>query len=212
MSSREFNTFSIEHRNLLLKVVEVKQEVRRGQEQSLVSGAPAERGSDRVARDVVRLQHQAEIYQQDVLASTDLRRRDLHEATPGRRFTDNGVIWPTDYVVFRHNTEAFNRCVCNESNPVFITKDNINMLAVDRQPYMAVAHIRPESPEAGDSDEPTDESYRQILILESKDKTVIMINPNRCYVNDDENTLNEDSLLEMSRAGEALLQATDPNK
>ncbi|CCO36999.1 hypothetical protein BN14_11149 [Rhizoctonia solani AG-1 IB] len=205
MSSREFKTFSIKHRNLLLKVVEVKQEVRRGQEQSLVSGAPAERESDRIVRDVARLQHQAEIYQQDVLTAS--RRAQVYEE---ETFMKRHLVDASQATGSSDPLTTWYSVVTQKPSAASEEPDSDNETLVDRQPYMAVAHIRPENPKA-DSDEPTDESYRQILILESKDKTVIMINPNRCYVNDDENTLNEDSLLEMSRAGEALLQATDPN-
>ncbi|KAF8697283.1 hypothetical protein RHS03_07777, partial [Rhizoctonia solani] len=180
MSSGEFNTFSIKHRHLVLKVVEVKHQVHRHQEQGVRSGAPAERGSDRIGRDVALLQRQAEIYHQDLL-------------TASRRAQD-------------YEEEAFMKRHLEASQHA--SDDDTS---VDREPYLAVAHVRPTRPETMGSDEPVDESYRQILILESKDKTVIMINPNRCYPNDQADSLNEESLLEMSRAGEVLLQATDPD-
>ncbi|CAE6422781.1 unnamed protein product [Rhizoctonia solani] len=152
MSSGEFNTFSIKHRHLVLKVVEIKHEVQEHQQQSIISASPEGRGYDRIARDVVRLQKQAEVYHRDVMTASHL----------------------------------------------------------DREPYLAVAHVRPTKSELDDSDL-KDEWYRQILILESKEKTMVMINPNRCYLTEESDLLAESSLLEMSRAGEALLQATDPD-
>ncbi|CAE6448862.1 unnamed protein product [Rhizoctonia solani] len=70
MSSREFNTFSIKHRHLVLKVVEIKHEVQRQEQQSIISATPAGRGHDRIARDVVRLQNQAEVYHRDVMTAS----------------------------------------------------------------------------------------------------------------------------------------------
>ncbi|CCO33792.1 hypothetical protein BN14_07878 [Rhizoctonia solani AG-1 IB] len=100
MSSREFNTFSIKHRHLVLKVVEVKQEVRRGQEQNVVTGTPVGRGSDRIARDVALLQRQAEIYHRDLLTAS--RRAQDHEDqafmkrhTEGATSTTESIASPT---------------------------------------------------------------------------------------------------------------------
>ncbi|CAE6391397.1 unnamed protein product [Rhizoctonia solani] len=207
MSSGEFKAFSIKHRHLVLKVVEVKQEVYRHQEQSVVSGAPAERGSDRIARDVVRLQHQVEIYQQDVLTAS--RRAQINEEESFMKRHLEGASQTTGS---SDPTTTWYSVVSQKPSTVSESGSDSETL-VDREPYLAVAHVRSTSSEAGDSNEPTDESYRQILILESRDKTMIMItqDPNRCYANEEVNPLNESSLLEMSRAGEALLRATDPN-
>ncbi|KAF8668563.1 hypothetical protein RHS04_08945 [Rhizoctonia solani] len=174
MSSGEFNTFSIKHRHLVLKVVEIKHEVQEHQQQSIISASPAGRGYDRIARDVVRLQNQAEVYHQDVMTAS--HRAQLREE---------------ESFIKRH-------------------LESSTAEAIDREPYLAVAHVRPTKSELDDSD-PKDEWYRQILILESKEKTMVMINPNRCYLTEESDLLAESSLLEMSRAGEALLQATDPD-
>ncbi|GAB1527636.1 hypothetical protein RhiTH_010961 [Rhizoctonia solani] len=88
MSSGEFNAFSIKHRHLVLKVVEVKQEVHRDRNQSVLSGNPVGRGTDRIVRDVVRLQHQAEIYQQDVLTASR-RAQDHEEETFMKRYLED---------------------------------------------------------------------------------------------------------------------------
>ncbi|CCO37069.1 hypothetical protein RSOLAG1IB_09774 [Rhizoctonia solani AG-1 IB] len=223
MSSREFNTFSIKHRHLVLKVVEVKQEVRRNQEQDVVSGTPAGRGSDRIVRDVALLHRQAEIYHQDLLTASR-RAQDYEEEAFMKRHLEGTEQAPesSDPTTTWYSVISQKPLAASDS-----ASDNETL--VDREPYLAVAHVRPTGPDGEGTEMAADESYRQILILENKDKTVIMINPNRCFVNEEGNGLNgapilplldpatnlaqtEDSLLELSRAGEALLQATDPNK
>ena len=51
----------------MLKVIEVKQEIHRQQQQSASSDTIEGRGSDRIARDVVHIQNHAKIFQQDLL-------------------------------------------------------------------------------------------------------------------------------------------------
>ncbi|GAB1528088.1 hypothetical protein RhiTH_011279 [Rhizoctonia solani] len=214
MSSGEFNTFSIKHRHLVLKVVEIKHEVQEHQQQSIISASPAGRGYDRIARDVVRLQNQAEVYHRDVMSPCAASRGGVfHKAA--LRVIDSGgesgncvvttlfsnphspiVIQPYNHMVFCYQPKTLGR---------------YSLTGIDREPYLAVAHVRPTKSELDDSD-PKDEWYRQILILESKEKTMVMINPNRCYLTEESDLLAESSLLEMSRAGEALLQATDPDQ
>ncbi|KAF8675681.1 hypothetical protein RHS04_06631 [Rhizoctonia solani] len=94
MSSGEFNTFSIKHRHLVLKVVEVKHQVHRHQEQGVRSGAPAERGSDRIGRDVALLQRQAEIYHQDLLTASR-RAQDYEEEAFMKRHLE-GTLQTTE--------------------------------------------------------------------------------------------------------------------
>ncbi|CAE6361289.1 unnamed protein product [Rhizoctonia solani] len=206
MSSGEFNTFSIKHRHLVLKVVEIKHEVQRHQQQSIISAAPAGRGYDRIARDVVRLQNQADVYHRDVMTASHRAQLQEEESFMKRHLetetAESSNPTATWYSVINQkpSTDSFS---ISESG-----SDSETL--VDREPYFAVAHVRPTKPELGDS-ESTDEWYRQILILESKDKTMIMINPNRCYLSEDSDPLVESSLLEMSRAGEALLRAADPD-
>ncbi|ELU45143.1 hypothetical protein AG1IA_00827 [Rhizoctonia solani AG-1 IA] len=77
MSSGEFNTFSIKHRHLVLRVVEIKHEVQQHQQQSIISANTAGRGYDRIARDVIRLQDQVEVYHRDVMTAS--HRAQFHE-------------------------------------------------------------------------------------------------------------------------------------
>ncbi|GAB1528078.1 hypothetical protein RhiTH_011269, partial [Rhizoctonia solani] len=83
----------------------------------------------------------------------------------------------------------------------------------DLQPYLAIAHVRPSQSDPSGSAKPADDdSYREIILLESEEKTIIMINPNRRHLSKELDPSDETSLLEMSRAGEALLRTTDPHK
>ncbi|QRW15613.1 hypothetical protein RhiXN_03614 [Rhizoctonia solani] len=199
MSSGEFNTFSIKHRHLVLKVVEIKHEVQEHQQQSIISASPEGRGYDRIARDVVRLQKQAEVYHRDVMTASHRAQLREEESFVKRHLESSTAEASLGTVL----SQLCFQTPLPYSHPALQPH-------VDREPYLAVAHVRPTKSELDDSDL-KDEWYRQILILESKEKTMVMINPNRCYLTEESDLLAESSLLEMSRAGEALLQATDPD-
>lgn len=212
MSEGEFNMFSIMHRNLVLKVVEVKHETQEQRSRSLFSASPADRQSFRIDHEAVHLFKQAQIYQRDVLTAS--RRAQLAEeenflkqhelaseanSSQTQEPTDPTTTW---YSVIS-STPRTDSTLSEEPDSDVAT-------LVDRQPYLAVAHVRPKKLESADKESTDGESYRQILILEMKDRTMIMLNPNRCHLNEESNPLNENSLLELSRAGEALLRATNP--
>ncbi|KAH7332914.1 hypothetical protein B0J17DRAFT_721693 [Rhizoctonia solani] len=205
LSEGEFNIFSIKHRQLVLKVVEVKQQAHEQQTRSILTASPAGRDSDRIDRNVFRVFRQTQIYHQDLLTAS--RRAQIEEE---ERFFQSLDEESTQSGSSDPMTTWYS--VISSKSPTESDSSSDSTTLVNREPYLAVAHVRAKKPEAADPEGSSDdESYRQILILESKDKTMIMINPNRCYLNEDYNPLNESSLLEMSRAGEALLQATDPN-
>ncbi|CUA77054.1 hypothetical protein RSOLAG22IIIB_12517 [Rhizoctonia solani] len=219
MASGEFSVFSIKHRHLVLKVVEVKQEIHRRQHQDASFSTAEGRGSDRIVRDIVRLQNHAEIFHQDLLTAS--RRAQLNEEerflgrhkeeyqtpevdyhyTPNHYLTSSQLADPTTWysvVSSKPSTESLSTSEWGSDTATL----------TDEQRYMAVAHIRSVKP--GSETPGDDDSVRQILILESNNKTVIVFDPNRYALNDTPNLLNETSLLEISRAGEALLRTTDP--
>lgn len=208
MAEREFTTFSIKHRHLVLKVVEVKHQVNEQKSRSAFSASPAGIQPFRLDQEVIQLSRQAQIYHSDLLTAS--RRAQIAEE---ERFLGRYSIHPhedslqtelpdptTWYSVVSYKSST-------DSLSVSETGSDAATL-VNREPYLALVHVRPA--EAGSSEGSTDDSYRQILITESSDKTVIMINPNRCHPNKEPDPLNESTLLEMSRASEALLRATDP--
>ncbi|CAE6486077.1 unnamed protein product [Rhizoctonia solani] len=204
MGSGEFSVFSIKHRHLVLKVVEVKQEIHRQQHQDASSSTTEGRGSDRIVRDVVRIQNHAEIFHQDLLTAS--RRAQLNEEErflgyQKEEYETPELADPTTWYSVVSSKPSTDSLSTSEWGSDTVTLAN-------EQRYMAVAHIRPVEP--GSETPGDDDSVRQILILESNNKTVIVFDPNRHTLNDTPNLLNETSLLEMSRAGEALLRTTDP--
>ncbi|CEL62346.1 hypothetical protein RSOLAG1IB_10399 [Rhizoctonia solani AG-1 IB] len=215
LSQGEFDTFSIKYRNLVLKVVEVKQEAREEQTRSALSANPAGRQPFRVDQQVALLHRQARIYQRDVLtasrraqameeaAFSDMYRADPHLGSGPVELSDPTATW---YSVIAPSTRS-----SRESLASSITGSETSTL-VDRQPYLAIAHVRPSPSDSMDSKESSDgNTYREIIVLESDEKTIIMINPNRRHLNSGSDPEDETSLLDMSRAGEALLRATDPH-
>ncbi|CUA70915.1 hypothetical protein RSOLAG22IIIB_09182 [Rhizoctonia solani] len=218
---------------LALKVVEVKQEIHLQQHQDTSFSTAEGRGSDRIVRDVVRLQNHAEIFHQDLLTAN--RRAQLNEKdrflgrhkeeyqtpevdyhyTPNRYLTSSQLADPTTWysvVSSKPSTESL-----ATSDTAIL---EVFLFLADEHRYMAVAYISSVKP--GSETPEGDDSVRQILILESNNKTVIVFDPNRHALNDTPNVLNgfgaptvvtlgrKNSLLEMSRAGEALLRITDP--
>ncbi|KAF8692575.1 hypothetical protein RHS03_08594, partial [Rhizoctonia solani] len=114
-------------------------------------------------------------------------------------------IYQRDVLTASRRAQAMEEAVFNEIH-------GVDTQPVDRQPYLAIAHVRPGRSGSTDSTESADsDTYREILILESEEKTIVMINPNRRHLNKDFDPLDESSIQEMSRAGEALLRVTDPH-
>ncbi|KAJ1302309.1 hypothetical protein OPQ81_001126 [Rhizoctonia solani] len=207
LSSEEFNIYSIKHRHLVLKVFEVKQEIYLQQKQSIFSAAPAGRGSDRIARDVVRLQNQAEIYHQDVLTAS--RQAQIVEEERFLARIQQDSLQPEDSA--DRITTLYSFISPKNSTDTLSQAESVSDSAtlVGRQPYLAVAHVHPES--LGTEGSTDKDSVREIYILEAPGSTIVMYNPNPCPVNEESNPLNESSVLEMSRAARALLRATDSN-
>ncbi|KAB5588851.1 hypothetical protein CTheo_7705 [Ceratobasidium theobromae] len=79
--------------------------------------------------------------------------------------------------------------------------------SVGREPFLAIAHVRETKPTSEVAAPSEDDAYRRILILEQNNKRAFMIDPNPCYLDKDSEPLNEESLREMSQAGELLLKA-----
>ncbi|KAF8748841.1 hypothetical protein RHS01_10528 [Rhizoctonia solani] len=228
MSSGEFNTFSIKHRHLVLRVVEIKHEVQQHQQQSIISANTAGRGYDRIARDVIRLQDQVEVYHRDVMTAShraqfheeeSFIKRHLETSATATEAGPTTLFSQPSLLTSPYSRPALQphgiRLSAKKPRKITFQSRNRSPIAqhwvFDREPYLAIAHVRPTKSELDDSDS-KDEWYRQILILESKEKTMVMINPNRCYLTEESDLLAESSLLEMSRAGEALLKATDPDQ
>ncbi|CAE6508805.1 unnamed protein product [Rhizoctonia solani] len=70
LGEHEFRTFGIKHRQLLLKVVEVKRQAHEQQTQSIFSASPVGRDLDRVGRNVFRIFKETQIYHQDLLTAS----------------------------------------------------------------------------------------------------------------------------------------------
>ncbi|QRW15588.1 hypothetical protein RhiXN_03589 [Rhizoctonia solani] len=223
LSQGEFDTFSIKYRNLTLKVVEVKQEVHGEQTRGIFSASPAGRQPFRLDQQVALLYRQARIYQRDVLTASR-RAQAMEEAVfneihgvdtqPGSseiieaRITLNHA--PVADFILLPGVRIGGNLVLNSL--ASSTTGSETSTLVDRQPYLAIAHVRPGRSGSTDSTESADsDTYREILILESEEKTIVMINPNRRHLNKDFDPLDESSIQEMSRAGEALLRVTDPH-
>ncbi|CAE6445302.1 unnamed protein product [Rhizoctonia solani] len=171
LSSGEFNAFSIKYRSLLLKVVEVKQDIREEQSQSTLSSRSAGQTYN-INQEVYHLYMQAQIYQRDVLTAS--RRAQVDEDREFEQLQNMNFrpepkasepIEPaTTYWLLRSGT----------------TSENFRL--ADRKPYLAIAHIHPNQPGASDGMDPKeDKTYREIIIIESNGKTMIMINPNHRY-------------------------------
>ncbi|KAF8748848.1 hypothetical protein RHS01_10552 [Rhizoctonia solani] len=210
LSQGEFDTFSIKYRNLTFKVVEVKQEVHNEQTRGIFSASPAGRQPFRLDQQVALLYRQARIYQRDVLTASR-RAQAMEEAAFNEMHRVDTQPGSSEITEARLITHRISGIVSPDSLASSTTGSETSTL-VDRQPYLAIAHVRPgrsgptDSTEAADSD-----TYREILILESEEKTIVMINPNRRHLNKDLDPLDESSIQEMSRAGEALLRVTDPH-
>ncbi|CUA70914.1 hypothetical protein RSOLAG22IIIB_09181 [Rhizoctonia solani] len=193
LSSRQFSTFTIKHRRLLLKVVELKMEMEsQGSRDALVD--PSAYNSD-----VVQLHGQTEIFQRDVITAS--RRAQLDEE--GRLFAAGQEPGSPD-------TTWYSIITPQESSSDLDTASNSSTL-VDREPLVAVAHVRERNSSIAGPNSPENEAYRRILIMESNEKRMVMIDPNPCYLKKDADPMNESTLLEMSRAGETFLRATHPD-
>ncbi|KAH7332932.1 hypothetical protein B0J17DRAFT_676982, partial [Rhizoctonia solani] len=216
LTQGEFNTFSIKHRNLLLKVVEVKQDVHDEQTRSILSASPAERQPFHLDQEISRLYKQARIYHRDVITAS--RRAQANEERAFDELYGADSMPEPSQPESSDPTTTWYSIIAPSTRPSIDSRtisdsDSETITLVDRQPFLAVAHVRTKKSESIDPEASADnETYREILILENNEKTVIMFNPNRRYLNKESDSSDEQSLLDMSRAGEALLQATDPQK
>ncbi|GAB1527836.1 hypothetical protein RhiTH_011024 [Rhizoctonia solani] len=206
LAQGEFNMFSVKHRNLVLKVVEVKHEIRDEQTRGVLSASPAGRQPFHIDQEVSLLYRQAQIYHRDVLTASR-RAQAIEEEAFDKQY---GVA--SDDRLDSQTVNAYMVFAIVDSLTSSET-DSDTATLVESHPYLAIAHVRPELQQSTDSEDSVDKNtYREILLLESSEKTVIMINPNRRHVSKELDSSDETSLIEMSRAGEALLRATDPHK
>ncbi|KAJ1308132.1 hypothetical protein OPQ81_003852 [Rhizoctonia solani] len=217
LSEGEFITFSVKHRNLLLKVFEVKKAAHLEQNRGLLSTRTSEGQPYHIDQEVYRLYTEARIYQRDVLTASRRAKANEHlaveklnrtESTPdcpnSPESSDPATTW---YSVIAPSTRSSTDTLTQSD------VDSETSTLVDHKPYLAIARVRPHTFGLNDPEESTEnETYREILILESNEKTIVMFNPNLRYLNKEPDPLDEMSLLEMSRAGEALLHATNPQK
>ncbi|CAE6455893.1 unnamed protein product [Rhizoctonia solani] len=213
----EFNMFSVKHRNLVLKVVEVKHEIRDEQTRGALSASQTGRQPFRIDQEVSLLYRQAQIYHRDVLTASR-RAQAMEEATfdkmhgiePDSKFEASETHVPS---TSDPTTTWYSVIVPSPIDSLVTSQTDSDTSTPERQPYLAIAHVRPKQPELAGSEESTDkDTYREILMLESEGKTIVMINPNRRHPSKELNPADETSVLEMSRAAEALLRATDPHK
>ncbi|CAE6461021.1 unnamed protein product [Rhizoctonia solani] len=201
MNSRQYTSFSIKHRRLLLKVVEVK----RGMQDQKTRNAFSAASADRLAyhSEVAQLQGQTEIFHRDVItasrrAQIDEENRFLAAAEEAERSPDStwySIITPQ-------------RSSSSDTESGTISDDST---FADREPFVAVAHVRERSSSGDSLDSLDDDSYRRILIMENKEKRMIMIDPNPCRLDKEADPMNESTLVDMSRAGETLLRVTEPD-
>ncbi|CAE6412362.1 unnamed protein product [Rhizoctonia solani] len=216
LAQGEFNSFSVKHRNLLLRVIEIKHDLRDDQARGLLSANTAGHRTFRIDQQVSLLYKQAQIYQRDVMTASR-RAQVMEESVIGEvdssgqlgssetsEATGPGATW---YSVVVPSTRS------SKDSLTSSTTGSETSTLVDLQPYLAIAHVRPSQSDPSGSAKPADDdSYREIILLESEEKTIIMINPNRRHLSKELDPSDETSLLEMSRAGEALLRTTDPHK
>ncbi|KAF8710188.1 hypothetical protein RhiXN_03572 [Rhizoctonia solani] len=215
LAQGEFNMFSVKHRNLVLKVVEVKHEIRDEQTRGVLSASPAGRQPFHIDQEVSLLYRQAQIYHRDVLTASR-RAQAIEEEAFDKQYgvaSDDRLDSQT-FSAPEPTTTWYSVIVPSSRDSLTSSEtDSDTATLVESHPYLAIAHVRPELQQSTDSEDSVDKNtYREILLLESSEKTVIMINPNRRHVSKELDSSDETSLIEMSRAGEALLRATDPHK
>ncbi|CAE6453727.1 unnamed protein product [Rhizoctonia solani] len=198
LNSRQYSTFTIKHRRLLLKVVELKMDMQTQQSRNAFSAVPADRQT--YNSDLVQLHGQTEIFQRDVISAS--RRAQLEEEERFFAAAQEAEMSP--------NATWYSIITPRESATMDSDAVSDTSTLVDREPLLAVAHVRERTSSVG-SDSLEGEAYRRILIMESNEKRMVMIDPNPCYVNKDADLMNESTLLEMSRAGENLLRGTEPD-
>ncbi|KAF8668013.1 hypothetical protein RhiXN_03601 [Rhizoctonia solani] len=236
LAQGEFNSFSVKHRNLLLKVIEIKQDLRDDRARGLLSANTTGHRPFRVDQQLSLLYKQAQIYQRDVITASR-RAQAMEESAIGEVDSSGqlgssetsegpgqlGTQWsshPQDrqkvHASVSLPSTTLTHSIFYVGPPDSLTSSTTGSetsTLVDLQPYLAIAHVRPSQSDPSGSTKPADDdSYREIILLESEEKTIIMINPNRRHLSKELDPSDETSLLEMSRAGEALLRTTDPHK
>lgn len=203
--AEEYKTFDIAHRRLLLRVVEVKSEIQTQETRNLFSASPAERQA--YQSEIHQLYDRAQIYHRDVLTAS--RRAQEYEDRMLFNVDEN----PSSASGSSEQIPGSTTWYSVISSPSGSSLDGSSAqsepgseASTDAEPFLAVAHIR----DSNEDNPEGEETYRRILIMESKRKRMIMIDPNPCYLKDGAEPVNETSLLEMSKAGETLLRAADP--
>ncbi|KAF8748793.1 hypothetical protein RHS01_10540 [Rhizoctonia solani] len=220
LAQGEFNSFSVKHRNLLLRVIEIKHDLRDDQARGLLSANTAGHRTFRIDQQVVKL---SSYYSADPFflhSKTASRRAQVMEESVIGEVDSSGQLGSSETSEVLSYRARGNLVL--SSRPIhkivkrlsdFIHTGSETSTLVDLQPYLAIAHVRPSQSDPSGSAKPADDdSYREIILLESEEKTIIMINPNRRHLSKELDPSDETSLLEMSRAGEALLRTTDPHK
>ncbi|KAJ1299823.1 hypothetical protein OPQ81_011114 [Rhizoctonia solani] len=192
LHTHQYNTFSIKHHRLQLKVIEIKKYVQDQQK----GEAPIQ---DTYDSELARIYDQTEIYHRDVITAS--RRAQLDQKNRLRAAEETET--PPDTTWYSVITPQSSSS--SDSDTVSDTST-----LVDREPFVAVAHVR-ENKLIDGLNYLEDDAYRRIIILESKEKRMIMIDPNPCYLDKEANPMNESTLIEMSRAGETLLRAKEPD-
>ncbi|KAJ1300187.1 hypothetical protein OPQ81_011937 [Rhizoctonia solani] len=217
LTQGELNSFSVKHRNLLLKVIEVKQEVYDEKSQATPPADLAEREPFRLDQEISRLYQEARIYRRDVIRASRRAQANVETTFEDLSSTENklglsGAPEVPDPATTWYSVIAPSTRSLIDSLDVSEAGSDTSTL-VGREPFLAVARVRPQRSCSSDLEGSADsETYREVLILESNEKTVILFNPSRRYLDRGLDPSDEASLLEMSRAGEALLQATNPQK
>ncbi|KAF8758446.1 hypothetical protein RHS01_02267 [Rhizoctonia solani] len=202
LAQGEFNMFSVKHRNLVLKVVEVKHEIRDEQTRGVLSASPAGR------QPFTSTRRSPSFTDRHRFTTTASRRAQaIEEEAFDKQYgvaSDDRLDSQT-FSAPEPTTTWYSVIVPSSRDSLTSSEtDSDTATLVESHPYLAIAHVRPELQQSTDSEDLVDKNtYREILLLESSEKTVIMINPNRRHVSKELDSSDETSLIEMSRAGEA---------
>lgn len=208
LHQEQYKSFSIMHRRLLLRVVEVKHDIQEQDTRKLLSASPADRRQNAADRDLELLHGHARIFHRDVLTASrhaqEQEDRDLDFGTVAGSSSASDTTQPTatwySIITPQAGTSSDQDADADsESNSSELTSD---------KPFLAVAHVRENA--EGEETNTDEETYRRILIMENRNKRMIMIDPNLRYLNKESELTNESSLIELSKAGETLFKATDP--
>ncbi|KAB5588843.1 hypothetical protein CTheo_7720 [Ceratobasidium theobromae] len=243
LSETQYKAFTIKHRRLLLKVLEVQQDIRQRENRAILSATPTDRHS--YDTEVAQLCGEVEIYHRDVVSASrrgqeeeDMRFNQRYGIDPNSQQIQQAANFNTTvYSIVTSpgdsssGTPVYNARTLAIIQPPPPSLDAVSETStlVDRESLVAIAHI-PERPLEGEGSA-QDPVYRRIFILEDpfSKKNVVMVDPNLCSLDKDSESFNgvpllppllrmfltpmitENTLLEMGRAGEALLRANGPD-